>query len=80
MRCCRRDWPGLFVEVGCGAAEATGPGFVCFVVINPCVLSANRVVFGLFLFQYPPPTFRPRNVTLPYIFLDYDIPFKQYFQ
>ena len=25
--------------MGCGAAEATGLGFVCFVVINPCVLS-----------------------------------------
>ena len=30
------------------AAEATGLGFVCFVVINPCVLLANRVDFGLF--------------------------------
>ena len=27
--------------MGCGAAEATGLGFVCFVVINPRVLSAN---------------------------------------
>ena len=42
--------------------EATGLGFVCFVVVNPCVLSANRVVFGLlfffcfisFLFTPPP--------------------------
>ena len=33
--------------MGCGA-EATGLGFVCFVVINPCVLSANRVDFGVF--------------------------------
>ena len=47
--------------MGCsGAAEATGPGFVCFVVINPCVLSANRVDFGFFLFHKfsnftPPP-------------------------
>ena len=24
--------------MGCGAAEATGLDFVCFVVINPCVL------------------------------------------
>ena len=34
--------------MGCGAAEATGLCFVCFVVINPRVLSANRVDFGLF--------------------------------
>ena len=34
--------------MGFGAAEAIGLGFVCFVVINPCVLSANRVDFGLF--------------------------------
>ena len=45
---------------GFGAAEATGLGFVCFfVVINPCVLSANRVDFGLFFcfinFQISPP-------------------------
>ena len=31
--------------MGCGAAEATGLGFVCFAVINPRVLSANRVYF-----------------------------------
>ena len=36
--------------MGCGAAEATGLGFVCFVVINPCVLSANRVFFWFILF------------------------------
>ena len=30
---------------GCGAAEATGHGLVCFVVINPCVLSVNRIIF-----------------------------------
>ena len=34
--------------MGCGAAEATDLGFVCFVVINPCVLSAYRVYFGIF--------------------------------
>ena len=34
--------------IGCGAAEATGLGFVCFVVFNPRVLSAKRVDFGLF--------------------------------
>ena len=36
--------------MGCVAAEATGLGFVCFVVINPCVLSANRVYLGFFCF------------------------------
>ena len=34
--------------MGFGAAEATGLGFVCFVVINPRVLLSNRVDFGLF--------------------------------
>ena len=33
--------------MGCGAAEATVLGFVCFVVINPCVLSANMFDFEL---------------------------------
>ena len=42
------------------AAEATGLGFVCFVVINPRVLSANRVDLGFFSFinfpiSPPPP-------------------------
>ena len=31
--------------------EATDLGFVCFVVINHCVLSANRVDYGFFLFH-----------------------------
>ena len=31
------------------AAEATGLGFVCFGVINPCVLSTNRVDLGFLL-------------------------------
>ena len=44
--------------MGYGAAEETGLG--CFVVINPRVLSANSVDFGLFLFHQfskftPPP-------------------------
>ena len=39
------------ILMGCGAAEATGLGFVCFIVINPCVLSTNIVDFGLFLFH-----------------------------
>ena len=47
-------------------AEATGLGFVCFVVINPCVLSASRVDFGLFFplnFPItPPPLPRLSNI------------------
>ena len=35
--------------MGCGAAEATGLGFVCFVVINPRVLSSKVLILGLFL-------------------------------
>ena len=42
------------IFMGCGTAEATGLGFVCFVVINACVLSANRVDFGLFCFKNCP--------------------------
>ena len=49
-------FPGV---MGCSAAEATGLGFVCFVVINPRVFSANRVDLGFFLFHifsnFPPP-------------------------
>ena len=33
---------------GEGEAETTGLSFVCFVVINPRVLSANRVDLGFF--------------------------------
>ena len=33
--------------MGCGAAEATGLGFVCFVVINP---RAQPIGFGFFFF------------------------------
>ena len=29
----------------CGAAEATGMGFVCFVVINPRIMQADLVFF-----------------------------------
>ena len=50
--------------MGCGAAEATGLGFVCFVVISPRVLSANRVDLGFFfcftnfpILPPPPPGF-----------------------
>ena len=58
----------------CGAAEATGLGFVCFVVINPRMLSANRVDFGHFVeiiqfYLYPPPPratcLGPRQCVLP---------------
>ena len=36
--------------MGCGAAEATGLGFVCFICINRRVLSANSVDIG---FHFP---------------------------
>ena len=36
--------------MGCGAALATGLGFVCFVVINPCVLPATELIWASFLF------------------------------
>ena len=36
--------------MGCGAAEAAGLGFVCFVVINSRVLLGDRVDFGLVFF------------------------------
>ena len=52
--------------MGCGAVEATGLGFFCFVVINPCVVSCQPtelfwVDFGLFCFisfpiLLPPPS------------------------
>ena len=48
------------------ASEATGLGFVCFVVINPCVLSANKLIWAfLFLFHKfsnftPPPSTNAR--------------------
>ena len=53
---------------GCGAAEATGLGFVCFVVLNPRVLSANRVDLGFFflLLLFPwPPRLRPWQESSP---------------
>ena len=52
--------------MGCGAAEATGLGFVCFVVINPRVLS-NRVDLGFFatyIFQFS--NFTPTNIPHSY--------------
>ena len=56
--------------MGCGAAEATGLGFICFVVINPRVLSANIVDFGpFFLFHklsnLTPPPSRAQGRELP---------------
>ena len=52
--------------MGRGAAEATGLGFVCFVVSNPRV-PANRVDFGFFLFINfpilpPPPDSNGTNI------------------
>ena len=56
---CALSFISLHWSDGCGAAEATGLGFVCFVVINPCVLSANRVdlrfLFHKFSNFTPPP-------------------------
>ena len=50
--------PSIFIlhtgVMGCGTAEATGLGFVCFVVNNPRVLSANRVDLGFFVYSAPP--------------------------
>ena len=45
-----------FFPMGWDAAEATGLGFVCLVVINPRVLSANRVDFGYLFTPLPRPT------------------------
>ena len=45
--------------MGCGVAEATGLGFVCFAV-NPSALSANRVrvlFVSLIIHSYPCPHF-----------------------
>ena len=44
--------------MGCGAAEANGLGFVCFVILNPRVLldKVDLAVFFLFhLFPILPP-------------------------
>ena len=37
------------ILMGYDVAEATGLGFVCFVVINPGVLSVNRVDSSFFV-------------------------------
>ena len=34
------------IQPGCDASEATGLEFVCFVAINPRVMSTNRVDLG----------------------------------
>ena len=52
--------------IGCGAAEATDLGFVCF-VINPCVLLATELIWVFFCFinfqilPPPPPECRGRS-------------------
>ena len=46
--------PHITRVMGCGAAEATGLGFVCILVINPRVLSANRIL-GFLFHKFPPP-------------------------
>ena len=57
------------LPMGCGAAESTCLGFVCFVVINPRLLSTNRVDLGFFvsyIFKFyspPPPQVETDNLT-----------------
>ena len=41
--------------MGCGAGKATGLGFVCFVVINRRVLSANELIHFPRFYSPPPP-------------------------
>ena len=40
--------------MGCGAAEATGLNFVCFVVINPRMQSTDLIWAFLFIYQFYP--------------------------
>ena len=51
----------FFIEISFvlpdATAEATGLGFVCFAVINPFVLSANRVDLMFYKFSNSPPPF-----------------------
>ena len=57
--------------MGCGAAEATGLGFVCFVVINPRVLLANRVdltFFVSYISNFTPPPQRADHVIRIFLF------------
>ena len=62
--------------MGCGAAEPTGLGFVCFVVITPCVLSANRVDLCFFVSQiFHPPTLPTPPAQLFYTFYYYRVLF-----
>ena len=49
--------------MGCGAAEATGLGFVCFVFINPCVFLANRVDLGRNFLRFTPPPQKTTSIT-----------------
>ena len=61
--------PCIYPQVmGCCAAEPTGLGFVCFVVINLRVLSANNLFLGLFinfLVLLPPPYETIYHIILP---------------
>ena len=43
------NWSEALIIIPLGAAEATGLGFVCFVVFNLRVLSANRADLGFFI-------------------------------
>ena len=59
------------MTMGCGVAEATGLGLVCFVVINLCMLSVNRVDLGFFfcfinfVILLPPPPGHGTEPTSP---------------
>ena len=73
MICILRQYPSsqFRFTINCpilGAAEATGLGFVCFVVINPCVLAAKRVDFGIFLF-YEFSNFTPIFIEISFVLL-----------
>ena len=45
--------PPPAVVMGCGTAEATGLGFVCFVVINPRVVSQQSCFFYCLFHIFP---------------------------
>ena len=59
-----------FISVGMRCYK-TGLGFVCFVVINPRALSANRVDLGFFCFSnfpilLPPPPPQYKQILIPF--------------
>ena len=42
-------YPPYVGVMECGAEEVTGLGFICFVFVNPRVLSATKVDLGFFV-------------------------------